>query len=96
MFGRGCWELLHSHLGVYIPDFADVRRDGTSYQAGVSPDVPAPFDPDNEDVTEARAFIEALPALLDRLPAPQSGSLAAARANARPGSESRAAARRPE
>jgi hypothetical protein len=96
MLGRGYWELRHSHLRVYIPDHASFRRDGTSYQAGIAPDVPAAFEPDGDETAEARAFVEGLPAVLDRQSGSQSGSRAVAQHGSRPGSGSRGAAGRTE
>ncbi len=66
-FGQTSWPLENSGLELYLPDHASYRRDGTSYQAGVTPDVPVRFDPRDDDATKARALVEGLRELLQRV-----------------------------
>ncbi len=66
MFGQTSWPLETSGLELYLPDHASYRRDGTSYQAGVTPDVSVGFDPRDSDATKGRALANGLRELLRR------------------------------
>lgn len=65
-FGQTYWPLEHSGLEFYLPDHASYRRDGTSYQAGVTPDVPVRFDPRDDEATKGRALVQGLREVLQR------------------------------
>lgn len=68
--GNNYWTLEHSRLELLIPDHESFRRDGTSYQAGVTPDVFARFDPKDDEQVKAQALFEGLLPVLKRLPQP--------------------------
>ena len=69
--GGGWWldnhyrTLEYSRLELLIPDYESFRRDGTSYQAGVRPDIPESFEPDDTDESRARALVEGLRTALE-------------------------------
>jgi len=66
-FGSIYWTLEHSGLELLIPDHESYRRNGTSYQAGVTPDVYARFDSRDDDNERAHALVEGLRQALARI-----------------------------
>ena len=67
MFGRGYWQLPQSRLKLFVPDHVSYRRDGSMYQAGVEPDVYAPFEQRDAERAKAHALVEGLRVALERV-----------------------------
>jgi len=66
ILGRRYWFLENSGLTLVLPDHVAYRKDGTSYQAGVTPDIAAAFDPREDDAAKARELVRGLRELWSR------------------------------
>lgn len=63
MMSQLWWQLEHTGLKFCLPDHESYRRDGSSYRAGVMPDVPIDMDKDDDPSLQARRLVKALASL---------------------------------
>jgi hypothetical protein len=70
MFGRVYWELPQSGFRLYVPDHVSYRRDGSLYQAGVTPDVFVRFEQSEIKVVKAHALVDGLRVVFERVGEP--------------------------